>query len=88
MLLLNILTILKIPFIYHLWSIVKQGKEKKIPPEMREVFVDFGMRKEIDKLSFSSKLSVIVTTANKELIKDIVNLPSLLILALSPWRLL
>jgi len=55
---------------------------------MREKFINFKMEKELNKLSNSSKLSVIVKTANKELIKDIANLPSLVILLLSPWRFL
>jgi len=55
---------------------------------MREKFINFKMEKELNKLSNSSKLSVIVKTANKELIKDIANLPSLVILLLSLWRFL
>jgi len=86
MLILNICTILKIPLIWHLSKIIKVGKETKIPQEMRETFITFKMEKELNKLSNSSKLSVIVKTANKELIKDIVNLPSILLLLLSPWR--
>lgn len=53
---------------------------------MREKFIAFKMEKELTKLSNSSKLSVIVKTANKELLKDIANIPSLIILLLSPWR--
>jgi len=46
------------------------------------------MEKELYHLLNSSKLSLIVTIANKELFKDIMNIPSMLLLLISPWRLI
>jgi len=63
-----ILNIIKLPLLIHLFKIVKQGKEKKLPMGLRDTFINFGMEKEIIKLSFSSKMSVVVTTANSELV--------------------
>jgi hypothetical protein len=45
------------------------------------------MTDELNSIENSSRMSVIVTTANAELIKDLANTPFFLLLLLTPWRL-
>jgi len=45
------------------------------------------MRTEVEKLCNSTKVSLIITTVNAEMLRDIIYSPALFLMILTPWRM-
>ena len=63
-------------------------KSKSLGIELGNMFEEFRMQSELNKLQKGSKTSLIVTTANAELFKDLIHLPLVIGMLITPHRLI